>query len=193
MTVRGIFRGGRGSLVLISGLFLASALVRAGTGADQAMARIGDDSADSGEAGARLRARPRPRPAARRPDGTRGAACRRREKELRDRMQALDVADREVARKMEALRAAEDSLRETLSVADGAAEGDVSQLVKVYENMKPKNAAALFEEMDPEFAAGFLGRMRAEAAAGVMANLTPQVAYTISVVLAGRNADVPTR
>lgn len=45
--------------------------------------------------------------------------------------------------------------------------------------------------MDPGFAAGFLGRMRPEAAAGIMTGLSPETAYTISVVLAGRNADVP--
>ena len=61
----------------------------------------------------------------------------------------------------------------------------------IHENMKPKDAAALFEEMAPEFAAGFLGRMRPDAAGAVMAGLDPKTAYTISVLLAGRNADVP--
>lgn len=190
MNPRRIFRGGRGSLFLIAGLFLASALIRAGAGADQAMARIGSQS-DAPDTQAREC------PPAQDPGPLLAALSQRekrlvrREDELRDRAQALKVAGREIARKMEALRSAEERLRETLSVADGAAEGDVSKLVKVYETMKPKNAAALFEEMDPEFAAGFLGRMRAEAAAGIMADLTPQVAYTISVILAGRNADVP--
>jgi flagellar motility protein MotE (MotC chaperone) len=45
--------------------------------------------------------------------------------------------------------------------------------------------------MDPDFAAGFLGRMRPAAAAGIMAGLSPQKAYTISVLLAGRNAQAP--
>ena len=57
--------------------------------------------------------------------------------------------------------------------------------------MKPKDAAALFEEMSPEFAAGFLGLMRADAAALIMTGLEPTTAYSISVILAGRNANVP--
>ena len=56
---------------------------------------------------------------------------------------------------------------------------------------KPKDAAALFETMDPSFAAGFLSRMPADAAAGVLAGLSPEAAYTISVVMAGRNANAP--
>jgi flagellar motility protein MotE (MotC chaperone) len=46
--------------------------------------------------------------------------------------------------------------------------------------------------MDPVFAAGFLGRMRSDAAAAILAGLPPELAYSISVVLAGRNASVPT-
>ena len=45
--------------------------------------------------------------------------------------------------------------------------------------------------MEPDFAAGFLGRMRPDAAAAVMAGLTPETAYSISVILAGRNATAP--
>ena len=86
---------------------------------------------------------------------------------------------------------AEAALRETLSLADGAVEKDIARLTVVYETMKPKEAAALFEEMAPEFAAGFLARMRPEAAAQIMTGLSAEVAYTISVLMAGRNAQAP--
>ncbi|MCT4554996.1 MAG: hypothetical protein N4A53_09940 [Pelagimonas sp.] len=115
----------------------------------------------------------------------------RRERQIAMRMQALDVAEQEINRKLDELARAEEKLRGTLALAQTAAEDDIDRLTNVYANMKPKQAAALFEEMAPEFAAGFLARMRPEAAAAVMAGLTPQAAYTISVVLAGRNADVP--
>jgi flagellar motility protein MotE (MotC chaperone) len=47
----------------------------------------------------------------------------------------------------------------------------------------------LFERMSPDFAAGFLGRMRPEAAAAIMSGLPPELGYSISVLLASRNAD----
>jgi flagellar motility protein MotE (MotC chaperone) len=78
-----------------------------------------------------------------------------------------------------------------LALADGAAEDDLVRLTAVYEAMKPADAAALFQTMAPEFAAGFLGRMRAEAAAAVISGMTPESAYSISVLIAGRNALVP--
>ena len=107
------------------------------------------------------------------------------------RQKALAVADEEIQRRLVVLEEAEKSLRSLLAIANTAAEDDLARLTAVYESMKPKDAAALFEKMEPAFAAGFLGRMRSDAAAGVMAGLTPETAYSISVILAGRNADVP--
>ena len=121
----------------------------------------------------------------------REAALEAREAEIEDRMKALGIADEAIDRKLAALELAEEELRTTLALADGATEADVDRLTTVYEQMKPKESAALFEEMDPTFAAGFLARMRPEAAAGIMAGLSPEAAYTISVVMAGRNSGVP--
>ncbi|GGE47296.1 hypothetical protein GCM10011360_38190 [Primorskyibacter flagellatus] len=122
---------------------------------------------------------------------TREDRITRREAEIADRAQALSVADQAIARKLAALTEAEEKLRATLALADTAAEDDLNRLTAVYQNMKPAEAAALFEEMDPQFAAGFLGRMDPAAAAGVLAGLSPQTAYSVSVILAGRNANVP--
>lgn len=121
----------------------------------------------------------------------REAMLAKRESEVQDRMKALDIANKAIDQKLAALQEAEQKLRETVALADGATEDDVDRLTAVYEQMKPKESAALFEEMDPTFAAGFLARMRADAAAGIMAGLSPEAAYTISVVLAGRNGSVP--
>ena len=115
-----------------------------------------------------------------------------REAALQDRMHALQIADERLSGKLSELRQTENELRDTIALADTAAENDLDRLTRVYESMKPKQAAALFEEMNPNFAAGFLGRMRPDAAAAVMAGLSPEAAHLFSVVLAGRNASVPT-
>ncbi len=116
---------------------------------------------------------------------------RDQELQLERRMHALQVADEQITKKLAELRKAEEELRATLALASTAAEDDLSRLTTVYENMKPKVAAALFQEMAPEFAAGFLGRMRPDSAAAVMAGMTPETAYSVSAILAGRNANVP--
>ncbi|MDQ2090570.1 MotE family protein [Marimonas arenosa] len=189
-------RPGRGTLFVIAGLLISSAIIRLGLDAGQAIARQSDATTVDE---ARDSARARPENCAPPPDVAamlvafqqRETRLKQREAQLRARIQALSVVDREISEKMAALTGAEEELRTTLALADSAAENDLGQLTSVYENMKPKDAAALFEAMDPRFSAGFLGRMRPEAAAAIMAGLTPQTAYTISAILAGRNADVP--
>lgn len=109
-----------------------------------------------------------------------------------ERLAALDTANRLIDDRMARLQAAEAALAETLSLADGAAEKDIERLTAVYEAMKPKDASDLFTTMDAEFAAGFLGRMRPDAAAAVMAGMPAPNAYAVSLLLAGRNALVPT-
>jgi len=190
-------RPGRGTLVLIAGLLLSSAFIRLGDDAGRAIARQIEPAAAPG--GHAIMADPQSADCAPPPDiaamltafQDRETRLKERESQLRSRMQALSVVDREVTVKMAALTEAEEKLRATLALADSAAENDLGKLTAVYESMKPKDAAALFEEMDPSFSAGFLGRMRPEAAAAVMAGLSPKTAYTVSAILAGRNAEVP--
>lgn len=186
-------RGGKGSLFLIAGLLIASALIRAASDAGKVFAREQDPTTMSEHANENSESCETPENlremlAA---FSLREENIRAREAQMLNRMQALNVADQTITQKLAALTKAEAELKATLALADTAAEDDISRLTEVYETMKPKKAAALFQEMDPDFAAGFLARMRPDAAAGIMAGLTPQAAYTISVVLAGRNAEVP--
>ncbi|MEM9909176.1 MAG: hypothetical protein AAF922_00205 [Pseudomonadota bacterium] len=114
-----------------------------------------------------------------------------KEQKIQNRLRALEQVDAEVSEKIDQLERVEKKLRSTLTIAQTAADADIERLTQVYENMKPKQAAALFEEMDPNFAAGFLGRMRSDAAAAIMAGLSAESANLYSVILAGRNANAP--
>ncbi len=192
-------RPGKGSILLIAALLSGSAVLRILSGASVALAnsdvtprplpeQAQVETADLGRA----------TPPSRTEMSTllqalldREARVEQRETQMDVREKALTVARGEIERRLKVLEDTEAQLRATLSRADTAAEDDVARLTTVYENMKPKDAAALFEEMEPEFAAGFLARMRPDAAASVMAGLKPQTAYTISVILAGRNARAP--
>lgn len=178
----------RGTLQIIAGLLLLSAMFRAGAYIDPAFAQD-LQAVDVEPAYAPLSGQPAEILAA---FQAREARLNEREGQLRDRLQALRIAEIEIAEKMEAMRAAEESLSATIAQAETASSSDLALLRAVYENMKPQDAAALFVEMPPPFAAGFLGMMRPEASALIMAELPPEVAYSFSVVLAGRNANVPT-
>lgn len=186
--------GTKGGLAMIAVLLLGSAALRLGHNAGQAFALASDDmetpTLDSASVGHECDAPGDLKPILE-AFQQRENHLSAQESALRDRMHALKIADDKVSQKLAALTEAEEALRQTMALAESAAEGDLARLTKVYETMKPKQAAALFEEMTPEFAAGFLGRMRPDAAAAILAGLSPEVARTFSVVLAGRNANVP--
>lgn len=110
---------------------------------------------------------------------------------LEQRRAELELTRAELAEQLRLIQAAEATLKETYALSESAAETDITQLVRVYENMKPRDAAALFSEMAPEFAAGFVARMQPESAALILAGLEAEKSHAISVVLAGRNAGVP--
>lgn len=188
-------RRARGALVMIATLLLTSAFVRLGDGVGHAVARVSAEVVTGPAESDAMQRCDTPQDLQVLLDvlQDREARIDQTEAALQDRMQALRITDREVSRKLDQLEDAENRLRETLTIAESASEDDISRLTEVYERMKPKQAAALFEQMDPSFATGFLARMRPEAAAAIMAGLSPQAAHTFSVVLAGRNADVPTQ
>ncbi len=181
-------RGGSGTLWVIVVLLASSGLIRIGDGAGQAFAAATAPQ----EAEAVATCEPAPNAGALLDElRRRESVLATREAALESRAQTVTLAQSQLELKLAELVAAEDRLAATLARTDGAAEGDVARLVTVYENMKPKEAAAVFSEMAPEFAAGFLARMRPDAAALVFAGLEPKAAYAISVLIAGRNAAAP--
>ena len=179
---------------ILVGLFVASAVVRLAGGTAEAIARQVEDIAGGAGPGAAPAAGSG---LAQQVDsilfelGRRAESLDRRETELALREQDLRAMSDLVGEQIARLDAAEARLRQVMSLAQGAAEGDLTQLTAVYAAMKPKEAAAVFEEMDPAFAAGFLGRMKPDSAAQIVAGLSPGKAYSISVILAGRNVNTP--
>ena len=183
-------KSGRGTLNIIAALLVVSALIR---GIATGTPVIAEELAGGTDVEELVIAEPEG------PDALLAAFKAReerlitRENQVADRMQALRVMDNAISAQLAALEQADAALRETLALAETAASDDLARLATVYENMKPRDAASLFTEMAPDFAAGFLGLMDPTAAAAIMTELAPDVAHSFSVMLASRNAGVPTR
>lgn len=181
-------RAGSGALVILA-LFLASSgAVRFGSDLGMALAEI---SQAAGETLPEMPADCAPPLALAQALKTRSDDLTAREIAISDRQAALDLADQTITQRLAELAAAEDNLKKTLSIADGASEKDLTTLTAVYEAMKPADAVKVFAAMAPEFAAGFLGRMQPNAAAAILSGMSPDQAYSISVLIAGRNALAP--
>jgi flagellar motility protein MotE (MotC chaperone) len=181
---------GRGPLVILALILAASAALRLGSGVGAALANAPDVVPENAVAAVDCPAPPVELAAAL---TAREGAVAAKEAAMKDRMAALALAETAIQQRLSALQTAESDLSATLAIADAAAENDIARLTAVYEEMKPKDAAALFSAMAPEFAAGFLSRMQPGAAGAIMAGIKPDAAYGISVLMAGRNANAPTK
>lgn len=188
------WRSGKGTLWIIALVFASSGAVRLAGGAGQAIAKeMAFSTAEHSEMS---------EPALCYSDAKMGGMLdsilareeqlKNKERLLEEKETSIKFAENVLRDNMDELVSAEQKLAATIAHAETASEDDLDRLTSVYENMKPKDASILFEEMSPEFAAGFLGRMRTDAAAQVMTGLTPTKAYSISAILAGRNANTPT-
>jgi flagellar motility protein MotE (MotC chaperone) len=177
------FRGRKGTLLMVGFLLIVSASIRFAEGASEAIASEvsketthASDSIESNSVDvlfSRLQKME--------------AELVERELRIASREAKVKLAEQSVKKVLTEVQEAERGLRATIALADEAAENDLLQLTKVYESMKPKDAAALFQTMDPNFSAGFLARMPANSAASILAGMPPQLAYQVSLALSGRN------
>ena len=182
-------RASTGALVILALFFASSGAIRIGSDLGVALAEIADQP--DGDLPSEPLNCNAPPTALAQALKTRSSEISAREAALQDRTAALDLAEEAINKRMAELATAEDDLKKTLSIADGAAEKDLTTLTAVYEAMKPADAIKVFAAMAPEFAAGFLARMQPNAAAGILAGMSPEQAYSISVLIAGRNALAP--
>ncbi|MCV6823085.1 MULTISPECIES: MotE family protein [Halocynthiibacter] len=181
-------KSSRNVLIIVASFFILSALMRLGSGAGPALAREFESLTAPAEPDYCIPT-----------DGLealvtslqeRERNAEKREAEIAERLATLAIAERVYEENMQDLLAAEEALSQTIAQANSAADEDINKLTALYENMKASESAPLFEQMEPDFAAGFIARMRSETAANILASLPAESAYAISVVLAGRNANI---
>lgn len=107
---------------------------------------------------------------------------------VKTREQTLATLQTKLNAQMAQIEAANDVLEVRIKQMAVTANEDITHLVKMYQVMKPKQAAEIFDSMDPAFAAGFLRQMNSERAGMIMANMDSRKSYSISVIMAAKNA-----
>lgn len=109
-----------------------------------------------------------------------------RSRELDLREQVLGAAEKRIDERIAELKRIEGKINEALKKTDEQTEQNLRSLVKVYENMKPKDAARIFTQLEPDVLLGVVERMKEAKLAPVLAELDPKVAQQITVDLAKR-------
>jgi flagellar motility protein MotE (MotC chaperone) len=107
-----------------------------------------------------------------------------RSRELDMRENVLAAAAKKIDGRIAELKTLESKIQGLLQQRDEQNEKNLKSLVKVYENMKPQDAARIFEKLDMPILLDVAGRMREAKLAQVLANMNPDKARSITTELA---------
>ncbi len=113
-----------------------------------------------------------------------------RESEVERRESLLAAAEKRIEEKIVALKAVQQRIEDLLDKQNEAQTANMRRLVKVYENMKPKDAARIFENLDKQVLLRVVERMKAAKLAPILAKMDPLKAKVVTAELAHRR-DLP--
>lgn len=111
-------------------------------------------------------------------------ALEKREKELATREALLNVAEAEVDNKIAELKTLRTEIEKLLGKQSDVQENRLRSLVKIYENMKPQEAARIMNTLEMEVLLDVIGRMSERRSAPILANMTPDRARAVTIRLA---------
>lgn len=113
-----------------------------------------------------------------------------RRAELDKRAHALDtrealikIAEQRVDQKIKEMETLRLQLQGMVNQANGAQQAQLDNLVKIYETMKPADAAKIFDTLDMPVLLGVIQRMKPARTAPVLALMTPDKARDVTVAL----------
>jgi flagellar motility protein MotE (MotC chaperone) len=107
---------------------------------------------------------------------------RARELDLKEKL--LSASEQRVSERIAELKSIETNIQTLLAARKDAEEGQIKSLVKVYENMKPKDAARIFEELEMDILLPVAQRMKEAKFALILAQMNPEKAKRLTVGLA---------
>ena len=118
----------------------------------------------------------------------RRAQFERREATLDTRDKLLRATEQRIESKIAKLKDMQVTITRLLKKHDKEKEAKMRSVVKIYEKMKPKDAARIFEELDMAILLDIIERMREARTAPIMAKMTPVKAKAVTAALAERRA-----
>jgi len=116
----------------------------------------------------------------------RRAELDRRARDLETRESELAVAEQKIAQRIAALKELQAQVEGVIRQYDEQQEAQMRSLVKIYENMKPKDAAPIFDQLDMPILLEVIERMKEARVAPVLALMSPERAKTVTQELAQR-------
>jgi flagellar motility protein MotE (MotC chaperone) len=109
-----------------------------------------------------------------------------REREMEVREGLVKAAEQRIEKKIVELKGMQQTIEGLLRKYDEQEDSKMKSLVKIYENMKPKDAGKIFDELDMPVLLDVIERMSERKAAAIIAEVNPLKAKVITSELAHR-------
>ena len=106
-----------------------------------------------------------------------------REQEFELRTGLLVAAESRIDKKVEELKVLRETISGLIKTFDAQQDAKLLSLVKIYENMKPKEAAKIFEALEMDTLLEVAERMKERKLAPIMAKMDPEKARDMTVEL----------
>lgn len=97
---------------------------------------------------------------------------------------ALDATEQRIDEKIQQVEAMKKAVSEALAEYNQIEDAELTSLVKIYENMKPAEAARIFDELERPILILIIDRMSEKKAAPILAAMNPRRAKMVTVDLA---------
>lgn len=114
----------------------------------------------------------------------------KRERKLDLKEKLLAATRKQVASRIKELKVIEAKIEQAFVKEEGRKKKKLKDIVSLYQNMKPKDAARIFNRLDMDVLLSVAGQMRPRNMAGIMAKMKPEVAERLTLELAA-NASAP--
>ena len=107
-----------------------------------------------------------------------------REAELQLKSKVLEATEKRISDKLGEMKTMETTLSKVVAEYNNQRNSEIKSLVKIYENMKPGDAAAIFNEMEMPILLEVIGQMSERKVAPVLAGMSPKKAKDVTQELA---------
>jgi flagellar motility protein MotE (MotC chaperone) len=116
----------------------------------------------------------------------RRAALERRAQAVSQQEVVLKAAEQRVDEKLAKLKSMEQEIGGLVDQETQQGDARLKGLVKIYETMKPREAARIFEELDTPTVLDVIGQMKEAKAAPILASMDPSKAKSVTAALIQR-------
>ena len=115
-----------------------------------------------------------------------------REQAIQTELALLQAAEAKVDSKIKTFTDLKAQVQGLMGEADQKAQAEVDRLVKIYEAMRPKDAAAVMAQLDDKVRLPVAGKMKERSLAAILSQMPPVEAKKLTEKLAGRFTPVST-